>query len=56
MHASSGELPRIFERGEVAIVVDEQRAVIGIVDEDGSDRDARGAESAGAHGFLRGHR
>jgi cystathionine beta-synthase len=31
MHAGSGELPRIFERGEVAIVVDEQRCVIGIV-------------------------
>ncbi len=31
MHAGSGELPRIFERGEVAIVVDEQRAVLGIV-------------------------
>ena len=31
LHASSSELPRIFERGEVAIVVDEQRSVIGIV-------------------------
>ena len=31
MHASSGELPRIFERGEVAIVVDEQRHVLGIL-------------------------
>jgi cystathionine beta-synthase len=31
MHASSSELPRIFERGEVAIVVDDHRAVIGIV-------------------------
>ena len=31
LHASSGELPRIFERGEVAIVVDEQRAVLGIL-------------------------
>ena len=31
MHASSGELPRIFERGEVAIVVDDQRSVIGIL-------------------------
>ncbi len=31
MHAGSGELPRIFERGEVAIVVDEARAVLGIV-------------------------
>ena len=31
MHAGSGELPRIFERGEVAIVVDEHRAVLGIL-------------------------
>jgi CBS-domain-containing membrane protein len=31
MHAGSGELPRIFERGEVAIVVDEDRAVLGIL-------------------------
>jgi cystathionine beta-synthase len=31
MHAGSGELPRIFERGEVAIVVDEQRQVLGIL-------------------------
>jgi cystathionine beta-synthase len=31
LHASSSELPRIFERGEVAIVVDEQRAVLGII-------------------------
>jgi cystathionine beta-synthase len=31
MHASSSELPRIFERGEVAIVVDDNRAVIGII-------------------------
>jgi len=31
LNASSSELPRIFERGEVAIVVDDQRAVIGIV-------------------------
>ncbi|MBA3541814.1 MAG: cystathionine beta-synthase [Deltaproteobacteria bacterium] len=30
-HASSSELPRIFERGEVAIVVDDQRTVIGIL-------------------------
>ncbi|MBX3159512.1 MAG: cystathionine beta-synthase [Deltaproteobacteria bacterium] len=30
-NASSGELPRIFERGEVAIVVDETRAVLGIL-------------------------
>jgi cystathionine beta-synthase len=29
--ASSSELPRIFERGEVAIVVDDARKVIGIV-------------------------
>ena len=27
MHASSSELPRIFERGEVALVVDEERRV-----------------------------
>jgi CBS domain-containing protein len=31
LNASSSELPRIFERGEVAIVVDDQRQVIGIV-------------------------
>src|SRR3954468_15911149 len=31
MHAGSGELPRIFERGEVAIVVDEQQTVLGIL-------------------------
>ncbi len=31
LHASSSELPRIFERGEVAIVVDDERAVIGIL-------------------------
>ena len=31
LHAGSGELPRIFEKGEVAIVVDDQRSVIGIV-------------------------
>jgi cystathionine beta-synthase len=31
LHASSGELPNIFERGEVAIVVDDQRNVIGIL-------------------------
>ncbi|MCX5741647.1 MAG: cystathionine beta-synthase [Proteobacteria bacterium] len=30
-HASSSELPRIFERGEVALVVDDQRAVLGIL-------------------------
>src|SRR5262245_38144435 len=31
LHAGSGELPRIFERGEVAIVVDDQRSVLGIL-------------------------
>jgi CBS-domain-containing membrane protein len=31
LHASSAELPRIFERGEVAVVVDDHRAVIGIL-------------------------
>jgi cystathionine beta-synthase len=31
LHASSSELPRIFERGEVAIVVDDDRAVLGIL-------------------------
>lgn len=31
LHASSSELPRIFERGEVAVVVDDHRAVLGIV-------------------------
>jgi cystathionine beta-synthase len=31
LHASSSELPRIFERGEVAIVVDDGREVIGIL-------------------------
>jgi cystathionine beta-synthase len=31
LHAGSGELPRIFERGEVAIVVDEHNQVIGIL-------------------------
>jgi cystathionine beta-synthase len=31
LHATSSELPRIFERGEVAIVVDDQRAVLGIL-------------------------
>jgi len=31
LQASSSELPRIFERGEVAIVIDDQRAVIGIL-------------------------
>jgi cystathionine beta-synthase len=31
MHASSGELPRIFERGEVALVVDDDRRVLGLI-------------------------
>jgi len=31
MNASSSELPRIFERGEVAVVVDDHRQVLGIV-------------------------
>jgi cystathionine beta-synthase len=31
VQASSGELPRIFERGEVAIVVDDARKVLGIL-------------------------
>ncbi len=31
MHASSGELPRIFERGEVAIVCDDDRNVLAII-------------------------
>jgi cystathionine beta-synthase len=31
LHASSSDLPRIFERGEVAIVVDDQRHVLGIL-------------------------
>ena len=31
LQASSAELPRIFERGEVAIVVDDQRTVLSIV-------------------------
>jgi len=31
LNASSSELPRIFERGEVALVVDDNRAVTGIV-------------------------
>ena len=30
-HAPASELPRIFERGEVALVVDDQRRVLGIV-------------------------
>ncbi len=31
LHATSSELPRIFERGEVAIVVDDARNVLGIL-------------------------
>jgi cystathionine beta-synthase len=31
LNANAGELPRIFERGEVALVVDEQRHVLGII-------------------------
>jgi CBS-domain-containing membrane protein len=31
MHASAGELPNIFDRGEVAIVVDEDRVVQAIL-------------------------
>ena len=31
MHASSSELPRIFDRGEVALVVDEDRQVLALV-------------------------
>jgi cystathionine beta-synthase len=31
MHAGSGELPRIFERGEVAIVVDDELSVDAII-------------------------
>ncbi|MCA9677225.1 MAG: cystathionine beta-synthase [Kofleriaceae bacterium] len=31
MHAGSGELPRIFERGEVAIVVDDDRKVLALL-------------------------
>jgi CBS domain containing-hemolysin-like protein len=30
-HAPANELPRIFERGEVALVVDDNRQVVGIV-------------------------
>jgi hypothetical protein len=30
-NASSSELPRIFERGEVALVVDDQRRVIALL-------------------------
>jgi cystathionine beta-synthase len=31
MHASSSELPRIFERGEVALVVDDERHVLSLI-------------------------
>jgi cystathionine beta-synthase len=31
MHASSSELPRIFERGECALVVDDQRRVVALL-------------------------
>jgi len=31
MHASSGELPRIFERGEVAIVMDDDKKVCALI-------------------------
>jgi cystathionine beta-synthase len=31
LHAGAGELPRIFERGEVALVVDDKRHVLGII-------------------------
>jgi cystathionine beta-synthase len=31
LHASSSELPRIFERGEVAIVVENDKQVLGIL-------------------------
>ncbi len=31
MHAGSGELPRIFERGEVAVVVDDERRVLALL-------------------------
>ena len=31
LHASSSELPRIFERGEVALVVDDERRVLGLL-------------------------
>jgi cystathionine beta-synthase len=31
MHASSSELPRIFERGEVALIVDDARTVTGLL-------------------------
>mgnify|MGYP001613251135 FL=1 len=31
LHAGANELPRIFERGEVALVIDDERTPIGIV-------------------------
>ena len=31
MHASSSELPRIFERGEVALVVDDDRRCLALL-------------------------
>jgi cystathionine beta-synthase len=31
LHASSSELPRIFERGEVALVVDDDRKVLALL-------------------------
>jgi cystathionine beta-synthase len=31
VHANAAELPKIFERGEVALVVDESRHVLGIL-------------------------
>ncbi len=31
MHTSAGELPRLFERGEVAMVVDDDERVISII-------------------------
>jgi cystathionine beta-synthase len=31
LHASSSDLPRIFERGEVALVVDDERRVISLL-------------------------
>ena len=31
LNASAGELPRIFERGEVALVIDSERHVLGII-------------------------
>lgn len=31
MHAGSGDLPRIFERGEVAVVVDDERRVLALL-------------------------